>query len=126
LMFLRPGKESEDIFVGDADLNLARIVSAIIMHVSLFPEIRVCLEMLHYVTYKSETFYEGKAIFPCLILFGKFLGAFMTEALTVYTLIRKRTTFDVINSYIATFLIGKIGNVMAATIRNFNINEEMT
>lgn len=109
------------VFVGNAALNLARIVSAIIMHLSLFPEVRLCMEMLQYITYKGHTFYEKHVIFPCLILVGKFAGATMTEALTIYTLTRKDTILGVINGYIATFLIGKIGNVMAATVSSFNI-----
>jgi len=109
------------VFVGDAQLNAARIVSAIIMHCSLFPEVRLCMEMLQYVTYKGHSFYGRHVIFPALILFGKFAGAFMTEALTVYTLARKDTVLGVINGYIATFLIGKIGTVMAATVSSFDI-----
>ena len=50
----------------------------------------------------------------------------MTETLTIYTLIRKKTILDVINGYIATFLIGKIGNVMASTLYSFDVEGEMS
>jgi hypothetical protein len=124
LMFMSPAL-STPVVVGDASLNLARIVSAIIMHLSLFPEVRLCIEMLQYVTYKGHNFYGKHIIFPCLILLGKFAGAAMTEALTIYSLTRKDTILGVINGYMATFLIGKIGTVMAATVSSFNITAEM-
>lgn len=50
----------------------------------------------------------------------------MTEALTIYSLTRKETILGVINGYLATFLIGKIGTVMAATIQSFDIQKEMS
>jgi len=126
LMFTSPSLQDKSVEVGSASLNLARIVSAIIMHLSLFPELRLCMEMLQYVTYKGHTFYGRNVFFPTVILIGKFLGAGMTEALTVYTLLRKDTILDVINSYIATFLIAKIGTVMASTILSFDVEDEMT
>ena len=61
-----------------------------------------------------------------MIFLGKFAGAAMTETLTIYTLIRKKTILDVINGYIATFLIGKIGNVMASTLYSFDVDGEMS
>lgn len=114
-----------EVYVGDANINCARIVSAIIMHLALFPEIRVCIDMLQYITYKSHTFYEKCALFPFIILLGKFAGAFMMEGLTVYVLIRKKTVVTIINAYIANFLIGRIGSVMANTLSNFDISKEM-
>jgi hypothetical protein len=78
------------------------------------------------MTYKSDTFYGRHIIFPFFIFLGKFAGAGMTEALTIYTLIRKTTILSVINGYIATFLIGKIGNVMAATLTHFDVDGLMS
>jgi len=56
---------------------------------------------------------------------GKFTGAAMTEALTIYSLIKKEDTLAVINGYIATFLISKIGTVMAATLTHYDISGEI-
>jgi hypothetical protein len=96
------------------------------MHLSLYPEIKSSLQMLTYMTYKSESFYGKHICFPFLIFLGKFSGAAMTEALTIYTLIRKTTILSVINGYIATYLIGKIGNVMAATLTHFDVDGIMS
>ena len=126
LMFTSPKLLSDPVYVGDANINLARIVSSIIMHLSLYPEIKISLEMLQYITYKGHTFYGKKVLFPFLIFFGKFTGAMMTEALTVYSLTKKTTILDVINGYIATYVIGRIGTIMAATLSSFNINGEMS
>jgi len=49
-------RKYERIYRGDAILNFVTIICAIIMHLSLYPEIKVSLNMFHYAVYNDKVF----------------------------------------------------------------------
>ena len=125
LMFQSKTLRDAPIFVGDAQINITRLMSAYILHVYLHPSTQLAIDMLQYITYKGKTFYGRHVFFPFLIFLGKLLGNVMTQALTVYSLIKKTTIVDVINGWIASFLIGQISTFMALALVKFDVNGEM-
>jgi hypothetical protein len=50
------GRKNERIYRGDAILNFVRIICAIIMHLSLYPEIKVSLSMFQYAVNNDKVF----------------------------------------------------------------------
>jgi len=72
------------VFRGNADLNIIRIVCSFVMHLYTFPEIRLAQQMTQYALYNSHKFPGKKIFFPLLIAIMKLIGAFTAEVGNIY------------------------------------------
>jgi len=63
------------IFIGDPLINLARVVSSFIMHLTLYPEVKISMQMIHYAVFNREKFLQRSAFFPIFIATAKMIGA---------------------------------------------------
>ena len=67
---------------------MARLIASYIMHLYLYPEIKISMEMIHYAVYNREKMMQKCAFFPIFIATAKFSGAFITEIATIYFMVR--------------------------------------
>jgi hypothetical protein len=95
------------------------------MHLYLYPEIKVSMQMFHYAVYNREKMMQKCAVFPIFIAGAKFLGAFITELATIYFMVRNKSVNSVIGSFVAFSLVSKIDNIMAMTLTGVDIVVEM-
>ena len=123
--YIETAQNESDPFIGDALLNMARLISSYIMHLYLYPEIKISMQMFHYAVYNREKMMQKSAFFPILIAASKFSGAFITELATIYFMVRNKSVNSVIGSFVAFSLVSKIDNIMAKTLTGVDIGGEM-
>ena len=123
--YLETVKDESEPFIGDALLNMARLIASYIMHLYLYPEIKISMQMIHYAVYNRQKMMQKCTFFPLFIATAKFLGAFITEIATIYFMVRNKKVNSVIGSFVSFSLVSKIDNIMAKTLTGVNIGTEM-
>lgn len=113
------------VFTGDTAINFARFASCFIVHLQLYPEIRVSIEMLKYSVYRSETFFQKRAFLPMLLGTAKFIGALSTEYFTISSLLISRDIMACIKGLVIGAIIATLDDKMAATLTSVSIDDEM-
>lgn len=119
------GPNPKKVFTGDTMINFARFASTYIVHLQLYPEIRVSIEMLKYAVYRSETFYQRKAFLPMVISISKLVGAAATQYFTISTLLVSRDIMACIKGLVIGAIIATLDDKMAATLSGVNIGDEI-
>ena len=119
---------SKDLEVnfGNVYMNLARLISCLIMHLYLYPEIKVGLAMIQYAVNNSNKFMQGSCFFPMIIAICKFSGALLAEVGTAYFMLTYTSVAQIIGGYVKFSIVAKMDNIMAKTLTNINIGAEMS
>ena len=98
----------EDIFVGSPKLNLTRLVCALLMHLSILPEISAAKEMLSFSKKNITSFSEQRYEFPMLFAFFKLFGGFTSFFTNMFCTLTNDTVFDVIKDFVAVQIISEL------------------
>lgn len=111
----------KEMYFGTTGLNCARVVASLLMHLNLYPNIRDPLKMLSFTIFYSDRFFQKEIFFPVIILCARMLGHSCIQFLSIYSILTKETSIDVINSFFVGFIIIKVEIVMRMASRNLNI-----
>ena len=109
---------------GTPELNIIRLTSAFFMHIQLYPEIKISLDMIKYAIFNQEKF-KGGALLPMLLAFSKLFGSIMAEFGSSYLIVRSVNVATCLVSFLGMSLIATIDDIMAKTISGVNIGDEM-
>jgi hypothetical protein len=101
---------------------MAKLVACVIMHLNLYPEVKISLSMIQYSVNNSDQFVQGSCIFPIMIAVSKLSGALLVEIGTAYFMLTYTTITQVIGGYAKFSIIARIDDVMAKTLTSPNIN----
>jgi len=80
LTYLKWGEKlNKPVFLGNAELNIARVICAYIMHMQLYPELRASMQMLQYTIYNDDSFCQQSFFFPLMLSIMKIVGSLAAE-----------------------------------------------
>ena len=109
---------------GTPALNIIRLTSAFFMHIQLYPEIKVSIDMIKYSIYHQEKF-KGGASLPILLASAKAFGAIMAELGSSYLIVRSQNVQQCLVAFLGMSIVANIDNIMANTITGVNLQEEI-
>ena len=104
-----------EIVYGTPELNAVRLCCAFFMHLQLYPEIEVSLNMIRYANTHMENF-KGGAFFPLLITLVKACGAIVAEIGSAYLLVLSTSVVGALISFLGMSIVANIDNMMVKTI----------
>lgn len=99
-------------------LNLAKLVTAIILHIVVMPEVSESINLMQYSINHFDKFKIQSFIFPFLIALMKLTGAFLTEVLSVVKINTASSVEDVVKDFIAFVIIAEIDNILVSTVKS--------
>ena len=102
-------------YLGDVPLNAARIICAMILHISIMPEVACSISLLKFAKYNPEAFY-GSNLYPFLICCMKLLGGLQTEWSNVMLMVESQAIEDVVKDFIALGIIAEIDDLMVSSV----------
>jgi len=91
-------------YLGDTWLNATRIICAMILHITIMPEVKGSLEMLRFAKNNHKAFY-GYNLYPYLICVMKLVGGLQTEISNIYLMVESSSIEDVVKDFIALGVI---------------------
>jgi hypothetical protein len=100
------------------EVNLARFVAAILLHIVVMPEVTDSIKMMEYSINNYENFKTESFVFPFLIALMKLLGAFFTELLNLIVIISSPRVDDVVKDFIAFAIIAEIDDILGKTLKS--------
>ena len=86
-MVLSDKQGFNNVFLGDILLNNTRFICAIILHMSLMPEIRCALELMSFARHNPRAFYGSGSCNPFMISVMKLMGGIITEVSNILIII---------------------------------------
>lgn len=104
------------IIMGTTQINSARIICAVILHLTLLPEIRQSIEMMEYISNNMDQFYGGGAGMPYIAALMKLISGLFTEIVCIILTIQAPSVDGVIKDFIAFGFIAEIDNIVALTL----------
>ena len=104
------------LYQGNYQLNITRIICAIILHMSIMPEVRSSIDMMRYVVNNPHKFNGRKLSLPFFLSFIKFSAAIITESLNIFKMGEASSIDDVVKDFIAFGIIAEIDNQIVGTI----------
>lgn len=110
---------------GTPELNIIRLTSAFFMHIQLYPEIKISLDMIKYAIFNQEKF-KGGAFLPMLLAFSKAFGSIMAEFGSSYLIVRSVNVATCLVSFLGMSLVATIDDIMAKTVSGVNIGDEIS
>jgi len=110
---------------GTFKLNCSRLICAFLLHMSLVPEMRCAFSLMNYAKHNQDKFYKQSSLYPFLIGMMKLLGCVTTELVNIFIIIQSTLVSDVIKDFIAFGIIAKIDDMMALSMKNFNVEQEI-
>jgi hypothetical protein len=99
-------------------LNLAKLVTAIILHIVVMPEVSESINLMQYSINHFDKFKIQSFIFPFLIALMKLTGAVLTEVLSVVKINTASSVEDVVKDFIAFVIIAEIDNILVSTVKS--------
>ena len=107
------------IYTGKPSLNLARLITAFLLHLTLLSEMSSAKSMLDFAR-KNPSVFEGQAFaWPSLFAIFKLVGGLLCLFANVTILLRSETIEDVIKDYVAVHIISNVDNAMASVSKRF-------
>ena len=106
-------KDGREVYIGDCDLNMTRLVSAYIIHLYFYPEIQRALQMLNYAICKPSSFCQESCIIPNVIASCKLLSSLVIELSSIFLIVTFKSITEVILGYITCAIIFYIPYIMA-------------
>jgi len=86
------------------------------MHLNLYPEVKMSMEMVEYSIYHREEFLNESCFFPILIALCQLCGALLVELASIYFMLTFTSVKDVITGYVSLTILGGVGGTMALTL----------
>ena len=109
---------------GTPELNIIRLTSAFFMHIQLYPEIKVSLDMIKYSIFNQEKF-KGGAFCPMILALSKAFGSIMAEFGSSYLIVRAPNVATCLVAFLGMSLVANIDDIMARTVTGVNIGDEI-
>jgi hypothetical protein len=113
----------DDMNVGSWKINMARVICAFILHLSIMPEIETSLQALRFAYNNDEKFYNRNIVYPTLVMLMKLYGGFLTEFINILVIVQAETIEDVVKDFIAFGIISEIDNLLAASLRGYDVTK---
>ena len=114
----------EPLVPGTAELNIIRLCAAFFMHIKLYPEIKVSIDMIKYSIYNQEKF-KGGAFLPMILACAKAFGSIMAELGSSYLIVRSVNVAKCLIAFLGMSIIANIDNIMANTLTGVDLSGEM-
>lgn len=95
----------QDIVIGDPSLNLARILCAFLLHVSVLPEIRTAKDMLSFAKKNINSFSGQRFEYPMMFAFFKLLGGVFCFFANIFLCVYSDNIVDVVKDFVAVQVI---------------------
>ena len=107
--------------VGSWQINMARVICAFILHLTIMPEIETSLQALRFAYNNDERFYNKNIVYPTLVMLMKLYGGFLTEFINILVIVQSDSIEDVVKDFIAFGIISEIDNLLAASLRGYDV-----
>ena len=111
--------------MGNVEQNLARVICAFILHISVMPEIYCAINLMRFTRNNSEGFYGKQSFFPFSVALMKLMGGFMTEYSCVLIIVQSNNIENVIKDFIAFGFICEIDDIIMQTVNLIDCVEEI-
>jgi len=108
--------KSDFLYQGDMSLNLTRLICAIILHISIMPEVRSAVDMMRFLVKSPEKFKNKNLVLAFSFCFIKYTSAVLTEFLNILKMAQADNIDDVVKDFIAFGIIVEIDNMILRTI----------
>ena len=103
---------------------MARLVCACFMHLQLYPEVKVTIEMMNYaLTYHNK--FKQQAQIPLLLCLFKIIGALGTCLGASYLIVQAKEVKWCIIAIFGMSIVSQISYFMAMTVTNVSISKEI-
>ena len=87
------------------------------------PEIETSLQALRFAYNNDEQFYNSNIAYPTLVMLMKLYGGFFTEFINILVIVQSDTIEDVVKDFIAFGIISEIDNLLAASLRGYDVEK---
>ena len=81
--------------------------------------------MMKYIKHNPENFKNGTVVHAFSIALMKLVGGYITEIMNINLICSSTTIEDVVKDFISLGIIAEIDNLMAFTVNQYNISEEL-
>ena len=106
-------------------LNIARLVTATLLHIVVMPEVAEAINLMQYSINNYDKFKTRSFMFPFLIAFMKLFGAFFTEFINMVKITTAGTVDDVVKDFIAFAIIAEIDNILGQTLKSVDKKDSL-
>lgn len=94
------------------------------MHIQLYPEIKISIDMIKYSIYNQEKF-KGGAFLPMVLASSKAFGSIMAEFGSSYLIVKSQNVATCLVAFLGMSLVANIDDIMAKTVTGADISGEM-
>lgn len=112
--------------MGEVNLNLARLICAFILHMSIMPEINCAINLMRFIRNNPQAFYGHYSFFPFLIALMKLTAGLLTEITNILIITKSINIENCIKDFIAFGFICEIDDLMIQTVKEIDCEEEIT
>ena len=98
--------------MGSTAVNCTRLLCAIILHMTIMPEIHCALELMCYCKNHPKVFYGMGNVAPFMVGVMKLTGGLLTEIVNILCINKSEDIPNVVKDYIAFGIISEIDNIM--------------
>ena len=111
------------IDTADPTTNLARILTAFLLHLQVLPEVQSALGMMAFIK-RHPTAFRGKRFeYPMVFCAMKVLGGYASMVANIFVILHQPDIENVVKDYIAVNVIAQISQLMAGTVTDLNVEE---
>lgn len=115
----------ESIQIGNASLNVARILCAFLLHVQVMPEVIQAKNMMSFALKNPDRFRGKRGYFyPVLFSLFKMIGGLSASIANMLVTLHQQDIENAIKDFIAVEVIKDIDNIIASTLVNISDIEE--
>ena len=125
LIYYDPYQQHENQRTNYLEVNIARLISSIILHLVVMHEIADSINLMQYSINKFETFQTQSFIFPFLIASMKLLGSFFTELLSMQRITSAFSVEDVVKDFVAFIIISEIDDIIGRTLKATDLKDSI-
>jgi len=112
--------------LGSNVLNMCRLIATLMMHLKLYPEIKISMEMVQYSIFNSKEFLKESCFFPILIALCQLCGALLIELGSIYLMLTYTSIKTVIGGYVKLTVLGDAPKLMALTLEGVDMSLDQT
>ena len=125
LVWLIRDEKGGNVYTGNVLQNLGRFICAILLHISIMPEIFCAINLLKFVRHNSNGFYGKQSIFPFLCGFMKLIAGLLTEFTCDMIIVQSGNIEAVIKDFIAFGFICSIDDLIMKTVNMVDCEDEI-
>lgn len=105
-----------DVYHGDASLNMARMICAFLLHITVLPEIRSAKSMLSFAKKNITSFSDQRFSYPMMFAYFKLCGGFFCFFTNAFLCVYSDNIADVVKDFVAVSIISQIDDLMVGTL----------